>query len=390
MARISTRHLGALAAAFTLSCVTSALADDRLAVAAQEKYELERGQGFKKVQEPDPHTPEGELHAIRKLIAERRPGEASDVAKAWIKEHPNHPLLAQAYLIRGDARAANKDYYKALFDYEYVIRGFPGSDEFNTALERELSIAEAFGRGVKRKLWGMRILPAGGEAEELYIRIQERAPGSKIAERAGIELADFYYRRSEMVLAAEAYELFLQNYPRSQWREHAMKRQILSNLATFKGPRFDATGLIEAQRRLEDYKSDFPAAAEQIGAEALLTRVDETLATRTYLVAEWYEGRGKKVSASVMYKRVLRDHGGSVAAQRALERLEVIEPELFVDGKPVGLEMGGNSVAPVDQPSVVRPGEEGDDLPASGSEGDVPGPADPTDAPPVPRRRDRD
>jgi outer membrane assembly lipoprotein YfiO len=368
-----------LAMAFLLFTVTFA--------AAQEKYELKREKGFEKVQEPDPGTPEGKLQVVRRLIADGKPGEASKKAKKWIKEYPNHPLLAQAYLLRGDARAADEDYYKALFDYEYVVRGYPGSEEFNAALERELTIAEAFGRGARRKLWGMQILSAAGEGEELYIRIQERAPGSKIAERAGIELADFYYRRAEMQLAAEAYDLFLKNYPSSQWREHAMKRQILANLATFKGPRFDATGLIEAQRRLEDYRSDFPAAAEQIGAEALLTRVDETLATRTYLVAEWYEGRDKPVAAAVMYKRVLRDHGGSVAAQRALARLRVLEPEMFIDGKPV-LDFGGSDVEPVQQPEAVsrRPLDE---TPGA-TETDVPGPSEPTDAPPVPRRRDRD
>jgi outer membrane assembly lipoprotein YfiO len=370
-----------------LLVLTIGLAGTVTAAWGQEKYELERGVGFKKVHEPDPSTPEGQLQAIRKLIADGEPDRASKRAKQWIKAYPNHPLLAQAYLLRGDARAAGGDHYKALFDYEYVLRAYPGSEEFNTALERELTIAEAFGRGVKRKLWGMRILPAAGEAEELYIRIQERAPGSKIAERAGIELSDFYYRRAEMGLAAEAYELFLRNYPSSQWREHAMKRQILANLARFKGPRFDATGLIEAERRLDDYQSDFPAAAEQIGARALLTRIDETLATRTYLVAQWYESRNEPVSAAVMYKRVLRDHGGSVAAQRALDRLRELEPEIFVDGKPV-LDPSGSDVEPADQPSAVRP-VDSEGLPLR-RETDVPAPSEPTDAPPVPRRRDRE
>lgn len=357
--------------------------------AAQERYELNE-RGFERVEAPDPDTPEGRLQEVRRLIAEGETEEATERAKRWIKEHPNHPLLPDAYLLRGDARVAREKYYKALFDYEYVIRAYPGSEQFQTALERELTIADAFARGVKREFLGLRVLPAGSEAEELYIRIQERAPGSKIAERAGIELADYYYRGSEMRLAAEAYDLFLKNYPRSQWREHAMKRQILANLATFKGPRFDATGLIEAQRRLEDYRSDFPAAAEQIGAESLLTRVDETLAVRAYLIAEWYEGRGNAVAARAMYKRVLRDHGGSNAARKAVERLRALEPELFVDGGPIGLEPEGSAVEPAAQPSAISPPDEDGEPPPAPAEAEVPEPAEPTDAPPVPRRRDRD
>lgn len=297
-------------------------------VLSQETFEL-TPQGFEQVKAPDPDTPEGKLHVARQTLAGGEAKQAEKVVTQWIKEYPNHPLLDQAYLLRGDAKTAQDHFYEALFDYEYVLRAFPGSEAFDTALEREFHIAEAFGRGVKRRLWGIRMIPAHEEAEEILIRIQERSPGSQIAERAGIELADYYYRQANMTQAAVAYELFIENYPQSQWREHAMQRQILANLATFKGPRFDATGLIEAQNRLADYSVQFPAAAEQIGAEALDTRIDETLATRALLVAKWYDDRGQDVSAIFMYKRVIRDHPGSAAAQRALDRLAELDPRNF-------------------------------------------------------------
>ncbi len=295
---------------------------------AQEKYEL-GGEGFKKIAEPDPATPQGQLHQFRKMIAEERPYDAADGLKEWIKTHPNHPLLVEAHLIRGDALAAAAEHYKALFEYEEVVRAYPESSQFQIALEREFQIAQTFAAGVRRKLWGMRIIDAGPEAEELFIRIQERAPGSKLAERAGISLADYYYDHDEMVMAAEAYDLFLRNFPKSQWREHSMRRQILANLATFKGPKFDVTSLVEAQRRLSDFKGNFPAAAEQLGSEAMLTRIDESLATRSLLVAQWYERRGNTISARAMYQRVIKDHPGSASAQTALQQLRVLDPEHF-------------------------------------------------------------
>ncbi|MBI1374377.1 MAG: outer membrane protein assembly factor BamD [Phycisphaera sp.] len=320
---------------------------------AQETFELAPDGTFRKVKTYDPSTVEGQLQGIRTAIAQERYKDAINAADDWIDANPNNPGLAQAYLLRADAKAARGDYFKALFDYEYVLRAYPGTDEFAVAQERELKIAEAFSRGVKRRLWGMRIMPAGGEAEELLIRIQERAPGSKVAERAGKELGDFYYRDARMARAAEAYELFVENYPESQWQEYAMQRQIMANLATFKGPRFDATGLIEAQRRLEDYQEAYPAAAERIGSDALLVRVDESLATRSLLVAKWYERTGKKVSAIYMYKRVIKDHPGSAAARRAVDRLRELDPRMFdkgeapvvnPDAKPAADETAGPSI----------------------------------------------
>lgn len=329
---------------------------------AQERFEL-GDDGFKRVETPDPNTPEGELWTIRKHLADDDPGEAWDLADDWIEDHPNHPKIAEAYLLRGDAKAAKYNYHKALFDYEAVARTYPGSSEFETALERELMIAQSFARGVKRKLWGIRMLPAKAEAEELFIRIQERAPGKPIAERAGIELADYYYRNSQMGLAADAYDLFVENYPRSQWREYAMKQQVMANLATFKGPRFDATGLIEAQSRLGDYQRQYPAAAESIGADALLTRVDESLAERALHAARWYDKEGNHVSAVFMYKRLVSDHPQTASAYAALERIRELRPALFTEGEidlpqPTVEPDATDAVAPDPEPTTPTPAED--------------------------------
>lgn len=353
---------------------------------AQEKFEMGR-EGFEKVHEPTPGTPEGELQVVRRLIAQGKGKAARDAAKEWIKANPNHPLLVEAYLLRGDARVSYGRLYEALYDYEYVVRMYPESEQFNTAMEREMAIAEAFARGAKRHVLGMRIMPAAGEAEEIYIRIQERAPGSKLAERAGIELADYYYRRSEMGLAAEAYGLFLDNYPNSQWREHATRRQVLANLATFRGPRFDATGLVEAQSRLKDYKDDFPASAEQFGTDGLLTRIDESLATRTFLVGDWYEDRGKNVSAMVMYRRVAKEHPGTAAALRALERIEAIEPRVILPGMSDQLSSGEAQELPPPSTGDLEEAPPTPDLATPPSTTDLPDPARSTDAPDFPSRK---
>jgi outer membrane protein assembly factor BamD (BamD/ComL family) len=82
----------------------------------------------------------------------------------------------------------------------------------------------------------MRLLDAGDVAEELLIRIQERLPGSRLAELAGIELADYYFARRKMDLAAEMYSIFLQNNPRSEFVSKARRRLIYAHLASFKGP----------------------------------------------------------------------------------------------------------------------------------------------------------
>lgn len=293
---------------------------------AQTEYELGE-RGFEAVEQPEPGTPAGELAAVRSALAEEKPDRARRLATQWIKAHPNHELRAEAYLLRGDAKAMDGNYYNALFDYEVVARGFPASDAFFTALERELEIARRFASGKNRKWLGMPIVPATGEAEELLIRIQERSPGSKLAERAGKALGDFYYRRGEMLLAAEMYGIFTENYTDSQWAEYAARRRINAHLGRFKGPRFDATGLLEAERQLLAYQEDYPAAAEAHAARELLVRVDESLAEKSLTAARYYDGQGERVSAVYMYGRVVTDHPDSAAAKEALAALDELDPE---------------------------------------------------------------
>jgi outer membrane protein assembly factor BamD (BamD/ComL family) len=312
-----------------------------------EVYEL--GEDWKKIDAPDPASKEGQLFAIRKLIASDEAQAAITAADAWIKTNPRHRLTDHAYFLRGDAKLAIEHYHEALFDYEYLVRQFPGSKWFDRALEREFQIARAFAHGTKRLFLWTRSVPAYDEAEELFVRIWERREGSDLAERALFELAEMLYRQGYMRRAVDAYDMFLVNYPKSQWGQRAMKQLVQAALATFKGPRYDPTGLIEARRRLQLFQEQFPAAAANLDAQAILNRVDESMGQRSLAVAQWYERNRKWVSARFVYQRLLKDSQlrHTAAARQAWRRLE----QMGYKPKPIA----------ADEPKV--PAESGPDKP---------------------------
>ncbi|MBT8484992.1 MAG: outer membrane protein assembly factor BamD [Phycisphaerales bacterium] len=295
---------------------------------AQEQYELTDSDAWEVVARPEPGSPEGALHAARTALAAGQDERAEYLATQWIERHSNHPQLPEAYLLRGDALLARDDLYLALFDYEYVARTFHGSEAFVAALERELAIARKFATGTKRRLWGMRIVAAENEAEELLIRIQERLPGSQLAEEAGLTLGDFYFAQREMDLAAEMYALFIENFPRSRHLRKVRKRLIYAYLASFKGPEFDASGLYEARTRLQRLKVVDPVTADQMGADALLTRIDESDARKLLTTVDWYVRTGDPVAAELVVRRLVRRYPRSVATVDALRIIEQITERL--------------------------------------------------------------
>ena len=270
---------------------------------------------------PEPGTPAAELADARRLIAEDQSKQAEKQLTQWLKSHPEHPLRVEALLLRGDARLTQGEFYESLFDYEVIATYYPATEQFNVALRREFEVATRFTQGLKRKLWGARLISAGDDGAELLIRMQERVPGSELGERASLALSDYYFTDGQMTLASEAYDLFLLNYPRSEQRSLAMLRGVQASLARFSGPEFDATGLIDANERLRQFELEFPAAAERIGATGLRVRIRESLARRDLTSADWYQRTGKKVSAAVLYRRLLAEYPDTQAGAEAAQRL---------------------------------------------------------------------
>ena len=302
-------------------------------VAAQPMHELDDSGDFVQLAEPDPATPQGQLQLIRRTLVSGDASQAEDDAEDWIEANPGSELLVEAHLLKADAIAAQGDYYRSLEDYELVIILYPGTEQYRTAVEREYDIGKLFVGGPKRKgRWiGLRVFDADDTGVELLIRVQERLPGSALGERASIDIGDYYFDKGDMEMASEAYDLFLLNYPTSPQREWAMLRLIQASLARYKGPQFDPSGLTDAAQRLREYQRDYPAAAEKIGADALMVRINESLAKKKLVTAQWYEERGLERGAITMYRNVVTDYPGSAAAQEALKELNdrglpVIDP----------------------------------------------------------------
>ena len=86
------------------SWVLIAILASNFAIAAQDTYTLEAGK-WQQQEQADPDSPEGQLQTIRRSLAKDQAKLAETSATTWIENHPNHPQLAKAHLLRGDALA---------------------------------------------------------------------------------------------------------------------------------------------------------------------------------------------------------------------------------------------------------------------------------------------
>jgi outer membrane protein assembly factor BamD (BamD/ComL family) len=316
----------------------AALSAATLCFAQSERFVLDALDRWKKVADVDPSSEEAQLLAARRALLDGEPTRAKNLANAFIERYPLSRYRPDALLIRGDAIREEGDEYEALFDYEEIARRYPGSDVFVPTLERELEIAKLYAGGLKKRFFGtIRIIDSAEDAQELLIRIQERLPGSELAERAGMELSDFYFNRREMIMAAESYRLFIENYPRSAQITKARLRLIYAYIAGFRGPEYDASGLLEARAKLQSLQSLQPGLAQQVGATSILARIEESEAAKFLSTASWYLEIGDPISAELSIRRLVQRHPTSIATLEALRIVpDILKrlPQNVIEGAP--------------------------------------------------------
>ena len=351
-----------------------------VAATQTDTYILDRGSAdaprqWDVVVEVDP-APEA-IIAARRAIAEKDYAKAQREMDSFIdaNDREGDPYLPEAYMLRADSYLGRGFEYKALFDLERILREYPASEFFITANEREMDIALAYAGGLRKRIFGMRLADATDYAVEILIRIQERLPGSALAEKAAITLADFYYNRRDMRLARDAYDLYILNFPNGPNRLKAERRLIFADIARFKGPRYDSSGLLDARIRIKNFERRYPAEAERIGLnDGMIARIDESLAAQLLDSAKWYLTQNDAPAARITLTRLLAQHPRTYAASQAVALAE----KKGWDIEPKRLTPIDNSDAPTFEGPGAAKVETAPDAPAKApAESPAPPPAPP-------------
>src|SRR5262249_14535281 len=139
----------------------------------------------------------------------------------------------------------------------------PDSKLYPVALEKQYQIADGFLNGYKRRCLKIPMFHAYDEAIEMLYRIQARSPGSQLAEKALLRTANWYYSDQQYDFAADTYAAYLRTYPRSPMVPRIKLRYAFSQYAQFRGPKFDATPVIDAREQLREVIGNYPALARE-------------------------------------------------------------------------------------------------------------------------------
>lgn len=272
---------------------------------------------------------------------------ARNVVVRWLKAHPfGTPHRDTALFLMADALYQEGDRLRSFYYLDELMDEYPSSPLFYRALEKQYQIADAYLRGYKRRFLLMPIIPAEDEAIEMLYRIQQRSPGSPLAEIALLRTADYYFANSDYDLAGDAYGAYARNYPRSPEIPRVLLREAFANFAQFRGLRFDATPLVNARAQLVDLMGRYPELAARENLPALVERIDRTFAQKILVTADFYQRTSEPRAAAWNYEFLIKTYPNSPEATTARNRLAKLPASARSGPEP----SAGNGYVPSTRP----------------------------------------
>lgn len=266
------------------------------------------------------------LDKVEQFLAGHQAMPAKRLVLAWLRSHNESPIRDRGLYLLGQANFLYGDRLQSFYNFDELLDYYPDSAYFYQALQRQFDIADAYLNGYKRRFMMIPMFEAKEEAIEMLFRIQQRSPGSPLAERALLRTADFYYADQDFDLAADAYGAYLRSYPRSPLAARVKLRQAFSSLAQFRGLQFDATSMIDARQQLLELIADHPQLAEEENLKAVVERIDANMAKKLYATADFYRRTSKPGAAAYYYQYVATNFPTTPEAVDAREKLKKLPP----------------------------------------------------------------
>lgn len=275
---------------------------------------------------PQPGTPQGDLQVIRDYIKAGENKTAIKSVDAFIIRHTASPACEEAMNFAGQASMARGRYWDAYKWYERQLAAYPNGTFFARALDREYKIGDAFMDGRKRRAMKILRLSARDDGIDILMRIVAHAPGTLIAERAMLRIADYHYDREQYLEAIKAYDHFVRSNRQSRQLAYAMLRAAKGTVMLYRGVEFDIAPLLDATVRFQVLRDAFPKLAQRENADTILEEIRLQQAHKQYHTGRFYQRTHHLKAARAYFRSVLARYPGTEWAEKAKEKLDVLGP----------------------------------------------------------------
>jgi outer membrane protein assembly factor BamD (BamD/ComL family) len=275
------------------------------------------------------NTPDGRrLMAVAKFKQLISFGDVKSALDELVNIKKEHPEIAGPdfdTFVEAEFLLADGKWFEAVRKYDALLDGWPNSWLYETALERNYSMAVSFLNGQKRKVLKMIKLSAFDEGETMMRKIADRAGDAPIAQRALVALAKAYQKKGGFLDAYEVWAEISSRWPTGQIGQTALLEMAQSLHSAYTSPDYDHTSLVSAKTYYTNYKLRYPQLAEDQEINEKLRTIEEQLAYKQYSTGEYYDRTGSTEAAMLYYRQVLEMWPDTKAGQMAKARITAAE-----------------------------------------------------------------
>jgi outer membrane assembly lipoprotein YfiO len=293
------------------------------------------------------------LDRAEQLLYQNDPKAARHMLLDWEKVNKTNPSRDRCIYLLADAFYRADERIKSFYYCDELMDEYPESNLYQAALARQYQIADEYLAGHKRTFLFFPILDATDDAVQMMYRIQQRAPGSPLAERALLRTADYYFSDRDYDLSADAYNSYARSYPHSPELPRVKLRAAFSSLAQFRGVRFDATNIIDARAQLVDIQHTYPDLAAEENVASVIEQIDSAFAKKILETAQYYERTHEPRAAVYNYRFLAATYPLAPEAAVARTRLTRMPPAALAEPPPAPASgYAPTNVLPATQPSA--------------------------------------
>lgn len=264
---------------------------------------------------PDP-VADAEFQAAMKLFQQGKFEEAEKQFAKIAKERKPSTWGENAQFYLAESQYQRKNYFKAHDSYERLYADYPATAYKEKLTRREYEIAQiwlaqtdAQAPADKKLPWYARfdgrlpVIDTQGSGLKALEHARQNDPDGPLADKAAIEIADFYMKRNDFETAAVYYDEFIRDFTakKSPHLQYAQLAAIDARMKSYYGPEYDSSCLEKARGLVKATMDTFPE--RQASFEKLyltLDHINDAEAEKTYRIGLYYK-KVKKVASAEYY-----------------------------------------------------------------------------------------
>ena len=267
------------------------------------------------------------VQAISKLKQQVSKGELNAVNDAILKMKSDFPEKTgpdfDGYM-KAEVLYAEGKWAKAVDAYDVFLDSFPNSPLYESAIERQLSVATAYLNGEKRVVMKFLKLSAVEDAAAIIDRIVDNRVGndSPIAQRALVLLATSYSRMERYLDARDRWYEVNSSFGTGRIGQEARLQMAYNSHAAYNGPRLDDRPLVTAKDDFINFMNNPHDLVDSRQVEGRLNTIEEQLAYKQYTIGDYYTRTEHPEASKMYYEYVIEKWPASSAAEMAQARLD--------------------------------------------------------------------